>query len=347
MAVSALHCPPGVGASTGRGRPQAAATEGTGAAGELNLKRMRTPTDLVRLSERQRGVVSRAQARAAGLSAKAIQHRIEYGVWQPVLPRVYATFSGPVPFATRMWAAVLYAGTGAVVSHASAAHAIGWSATPDLVDVIVPVERRVREQPSLRIHRCSLEPHDIAHVRRLPATAPMRTVLDLLSGARTADDALGIAANAVGSRRVSAQRLLAGLRERPNARHRAVLLDALQDVAGGSDSILEVKFAQLLRRHGLPLGVRQQRMRHGERTIRVDMAWPGLVVELDGLLGHAHYGGRFRDAGRDNGHALAGRSVLRFGWSDVTTDACTVAAQVAALLGTTKRRCGPGCAART
>jgi very-short-patch-repair endonuclease len=243
-----------------------------------------------------------------------------------------------------MWAAVLYAGAGAVVSHATAAHAIGWSATPEVVDVIVPVARRVRDQPSLRIHRCSLEPHDIAHVRRLPSTAPMRTVLDLMCGARTADDALGIAANSVGSRRVSAHRLVAGLRDRPNARHRAVLLDALQDVAAGSDSILEVKFAQLLRRHGLAPGTRQQRMRHGERTIRVDMAWPGLVVELDGLLGHAHYAGRFRDAGRDNAHTLAGRSVLRFGWSDVTTNGCKVAAQVAALLGTTRRRCGPECA---
>ena len=67
--------------------------------------------------------------------------------------------------------------------------------------------------------------------------------------------------------------------------------------------------------------------------MRVDMAYAQLVIELDGRLGHDSAAGVWRDMERDNQHALSGRTVLRFGWSDVVDRPCGVAKQVAAALG--------------
>jgi hypothetical protein len=47
--------------------------------------------------EKQRGVVSRDQAIAAGLSRHVIAGRIESGQWQRLHHGVFAAFSGPVP----------------------------------------------------------------------------------------------------------------------------------------------------------------------------------------------------------------------------------------------------------
>ena len=61
--------------------------------------------------------------------------------------------------------------------------------------------------------------------------------------------------------------------------------------------------------------------------IDVDYALFGLLVELDGLLGHEGLG-RFRDMDRDNRHALIGALTLRYGWFDVADRPCGVAWQV-------------------
>jgi hypothetical protein len=300
------------------------------------------PPELARVASRQAGVVSRRQL-AGRLNDASVRHRLRSADWQHLFPGTYATFTGPVPPLARMWAAVLYAGAGAVVSRETAAHAYRWQGAPALVDVSIPTGRRVREQPGLRIHRTALPAYDIATVQRLPATSPNRTVLDLAVSAATVDAALGLIADAVGGRRVSAEVLAHRIHEAQRFRWRQPVLDALADVADGSNSLLELRFAQLLRLHGLPVGVRQRRVQQQGRTVRVDMAWEGVVAELDGLLGHNRYADRHRDMQRDNGHVLADARVLRYGWSDVVTRPCDVAAQVAAVLRVTARHCGPTC----
>jgi hypothetical protein len=57
----------------------------------------------------------------------------------------------------------------------------------------------------------------------------------------------------------------------------------------------------------------------------------GLLVELDGRLGHEG-AGRFRDMERDNRFVLGGLTTLRYGWFDVVDHPCLVAAQVGQML---------------
>jgi very-short-patch-repair endonuclease len=58
----------------------------------------------------------------------------------------------------------------------------------------------------------------------------------------------------------------------------------------------------------------------------------GVVVELDGRAAHPDET-RWRDMARDNASVVDGRRVLRYGWADVASQPCEVAAQVATVLG--------------
>jgi very-short-patch-repair endonuclease len=72
-----------------------------------------------------------------------------------------------------------------------------------------------------------------------------------------------------------------------------------------------------------------------------------VAVETDGAAAHPEEA-RWRDIARDNAAAANGLVTLRYSWSDVTTRACHVAAEVAAVLSTrgwpgTPASCGPAC----
>lgn len=306
---------------------------------------MRPLPALTELAANQASVVSRVQCARAGLTPAAIEHRLAVGVWQPVHPRVYATTNGTMPADGALWAALLYAGDGAVISHASAGAVHGWPVpTEEMVHVTVPRERRPRKQPGLDIRRASVSAEDIVWKRGLPVTSPERTVVDLLGSCDSVDDALALVSRAVQTRTTTAAKLGKRITTARSAKWRTASLDALADVAAGSHSRLELAFAGLLRQHGLPLGRRQARVAVGSRTTYVDMAYGDtVVVELDGRLGHDSATDIWRDMERDNASALAGRTVLRFGWADVHRRPCGVAGQVGAVLKVQLARCGDRC----
>ena len=64
----------------------------------------------------QEGVLARGQGLRPGLTEDAWQWRLDLGRWRTVLPGVAVTHSGPVEERQRCWAALLYAGEGAVLS---------------------------------------------------------------------------------------------------------------------------------------------------------------------------------------------------------------------------------------
>jgi hypothetical protein len=105
----------------------------------------------------------------------------------------------------------------------------------------------------------------------------------------------------------------------------------LGDVGTGAHSALELRYLrQVERPHGLPTGRRQNR----SDALHVrDVVYEqfGLVVELDGRLGHEGMG-RFRDMNRDNLATVSGELTLRYGHIDVTGSPCSVAEQVGAVL---------------
>jgi very-short-patch-repair endonuclease len=301
-------------------------------------------------------VVSRQQARDAGWPEGTIDARLRSGAWQRLHRGAYATFTGDLSREAKLWAAVLWAGPGAALSHETAAEVHRLVDKPSQqIHVTVPAERHPGRRRKIRgvvIHRSRCLRPQWQPPWQLPRTTVEDTVLDLVAGARTFDDAYAWISAAVGRRLTSPESLTKALVARSRIRWRDWITAALQDAAGGVHSPLERNYVHGVERaHGLPTARRQVKRRHGSGTRYLDNLYEeyDVCVELDGEAAHPAEG-RWRDTRRDNANLVQGTQSLRYGWPDATENRCQTAAQVAAVLRAhgwkgALRRCGPACRA--
>lgn len=269
---------------------------------------------------------------------------------------VYATFTGDLSRAAKLWAAVLWAGPGAALSHETAAEIHGLIDRPiGPIHVSVPAERHPGRRRKIRgviVHRSRCLVLQWQPPWRLPRTTVDDTVLDLVAKARTFDDAYAWISRAIGRRLTSPQSLSRALVRRSRIRWRAWIAGASQDAADGVHSPLERNYVYGVERaHGLPTARRQAKRRHGSGTRYLDNLYEEyhLCVELDGLASHPAEG-RWRDTHRDNANRVQGTETLRYGWPDTTENRCRTAAEIASVLRRqgwkgTLRPCGPSCRA--
>jgi hypothetical protein len=301
-------------------------------------------------AERQAWVVTTRQAAEAGLGRGAVLWRRQSGRWQRLYRGVYATFSGQPARDAVLWAAVLYAGPDALLSHQTAAEVASLIDKPSqLVHVTVPAERRVSRAPGIVVHRSAHAIDRLHPVRLPPQTRVEETVLDLVDQAGSLDDAADWVTRALGRRLTTQDRLRAALAQRARLRWRRELTELLSPDLAGLMSVLERRYQRdVERRHGLPAGARQVRARRGDRTEYRDVLYEeyATCVELDGRLAHPSEQ-RWRDVRRDNAVAADGGVTLRYGWLDVTTSSCQTAAEVDRALRSRGfpggRPCGPAC----
>ncbi|MCO6008370.1 hypothetical protein NE236_25665 [Actinoallomurus purpureus] len=306
---------------------------------------------LEQILARQGGAIARWQALACGLTDGVLRARVRGGRWQRVFAGVYAAFSGPLPRATLLWAVVLRAGRGAVLSHRTAAEIDGLADDiRDPIHVTAPDDRHLWPIPGVRVHY-SIRLDDARHPARLPPrTTIEETVIDLAVSARGLDEAMGWPGRACQRRLTTPDRLLVALAKRKKARWRSELTAVLSDVEDGASTLLEIRFVRDVERaHGLPPSAKQVRLLRGGRVTYEDARSEayGVVIELDGLAAHP-FAERHRDMRRDNATVRAGRAPLRYGWGDVTEHPCLVAAEIADVYrrrGWTgaPRPCGPSC----
>jgi hypothetical protein len=315
-------------------------------------------------------VLTRSQARTAGLSDRIIDGLLTRGHWQRLHRGVYAAFSGPPPARALMRAALLRAGPAAVLSHQTAALLWSLMLPPDRADgdsrsgsaysgLTTPIHLTVSSGSPARPTAGVIVHYSGRLARaRHPALDPPRTrleetVLDLAAAALSADDAVSWLLQACGSRRTTPGRLAAALGERGRMRWRREVERALDPANSGVHSPLEYRYVRYVERpHGLPAGTRQRlHLDGGSRRQYADVEYDGYatIVELDGRAAHPE-SSRLTDARRDNANLVDGRVTLRYGWADVSEHGCEVAAQVAATLrqrgwGGRLRSCGPGCRA--
>ena len=302
------------------------------------------------LAEAQLGVLARAQCLALGMTSDAIRWMLHSRRWQRVHQGVYATHVGPLDWRARVSAALLYCGEGAVASHRTAARLHGLAdQDPDGIEVLIPANRRVTVPRQVAVVTCADVASRTASSQWPSRTTVEDTVLDMAERG-DADNAIAWLSKACQRRRTTAARLAEALDRRTRYRWRELLVDALSDVADGVESVLEYRYVRRVERpHGLPEARRQRVVLTGGRRRRTDNDYEpyGVVVELDGRLGHEGEG-IFRDRTRDNVTTVSGKVSLRFGWADVDGQACEVAHDVAGLLWSRGWRgelksCGAGC----
>ncbi|NHC13695.1 hypothetical protein [Motilibacter deserti] len=308
-------------------------------------------TWLMQVAQKQGCVISRGQALQV-LSTDALDWRLESGRWRTVHRAVYCVDQGPLTPLGEIWAAVLACGRGATASHGSAAWLWGLlDAPPAQPTIVIPADRRIAPPAGVHVRRSKLL-HGSTH----PSAAPRRTrlehtVLDLAATARTLDDALALVAQAVQRRLTTPERLRDAASRHGRFHRRRDVLGVLDDVAAGAHTLLELRYLRdVERRHGLPTGRRQAREVVSVATVYRDVDYEdyGVLIELDGRLGHSRPQDIWRDMARDNAVTLGARATLRYGYPDVTGRPCEVAKQVGTLLiarGWTGpiRRCGATC----
>lgn len=173
----------------------------------------------------QEGVVSRKQALDAGLTPAQIKHRIQSERWVQLYAGVYSVFTGPPAPDARRWAAVLWGGAGAVLSHESAADVHGLFDGPPSAEyhISVPLNRRVREVPGVTIHLSKHVAGLTFPAGALPATSPEDTVLDLTAAAASFDSARTWARLALDRGATTGEKLRAAMAARKKLRWRSEL----------------------------------------------------------------------------------------------------------------------------
>jgi hypothetical protein len=118
----------------------------------------------------------------------------------------------------------------------------------------------------------------------------------------------------------------------------SALRGALDDWVLGDvqpDSALEVMFARLVDRAGLPMPKFQYPVHDGDRIVaRVDACWPEhwLIAEVDGLHAHSTADAFQRDLARQNVLVGLGYRPLRFTWPNIVRRPDSVARELAGFL---------------
>jgi len=208
-------------------------------------------------------------------------------------------------------AAVLACGSGAVLSHRSAAALWGFgNEHPNYIDVSVtrPSEARLT---GVRCHRRPSLPSSEVDLRlNIPLTQPVRTFLDLatVTGPKTLERAINEADKLDV---IDADSLRKALDDHPGQPGICLLRHVLDEHTFRlSDDELERLFRPLATASGLPVPL----TKHMLGKFEVDFYWPdlGLVVETDGWRYHRTPSAQTRDALRFQVHVANGLTPLRF-----------------------------------
>jgi hypothetical protein len=260
-------------------------------------------------AERQAGRVSRAQLSALGVGRGAIELWIDRQLLVRVLPRVYGLGHLAPSREGDLWAAILYAGPNAAVSHATAAQWRGLiDYAPDAIEVSTP--RRVDSLPGIRVY--GRRPVERWLHRGVSVTSIAQTAVDL---AAVADFKLVRKALARLDFRheldVAAIEATCGW-GKPGSRALRRALAVHQPRLARTNGPLEYDFFEWCERWQVPLPLVNERL-HG---VLVDAYWPDrkVVVELDGGDNHSSAAQRRRDKANDlmlRAHRL---TVLRYDW---------------------------------
>jgi hypothetical protein len=288
-----------------------------------------------------RTVLARNDLARLGVAETHLRARISAARWQ-LVGKAVVRHNGSLTRDEQWEVAVINVGPRALLTAFTAAERAGLTGWErDQIHVLAPRAHSRLEVPglSIRLHQArrwlaaneSSEPP----VDRPTPCQPLAPAL--LRAAKTFSSgrpACGIVAAAIQQGLVTPASMTDVLRVSIRTKHRAVLLAAVADMAGGSQALSEIDFVLLCRAQGLPEPVRQlvRRDSNGRRRY-LDASWRRasdgrlVVAEVDGAL-HLSQKRWWDDQLRQNELSLADALVLRFPSVIVRTEPALVGAQL-------------------
>lgn len=282
------------------------------------------------LAAHQRGVVTRAQLLALGVTEHAVEYRLARGRLHAVHRGVYLVGHAAAPPLARETAAILACGEGVVLSHLAAGAL--WQLIPprppgEAVDVTTAI-RSCRSRRGIRVHRVTaLDPRDVSWRRGLTVTAPARTVVDL-AAALTLGETEQAFAEAQALRLVSPKSVEAAVERAPGRSGVAAIKALLRFDAGPAwtRSKAERRMLALIRAAGLPEP--EVNARVGRYT--VDFLWrrERLVLEVDGKDFHSSGTAFERDRRKGTALVAMGLRVMRTTWRQILNEALVLVIQI-------------------
>lgn len=285
--------------------------------------------DVIKTMQQQQGLVTRAQALDAGLTARQIERRVSSGRWVLVTRGVYRHAATPATPLVRMLAA--WMAYGGMASHRSAAALHGVDGYRlDVVELSVTPGsgrggRNGRKVHGVRFHQ-SIQLGLAKPVERegILVTGLARTVLDVAAVVprRRLDRTIDAVLRDGQLRLSDLWGVLAShaRRGRPGC---AALRASLEDRFGDERVPLSEwsrMVAELLAGAGLDYPALEHRVHdaRGDFVAQVDLAYPShrVAIELDSARWHDNRESFVDDRRRRNEITVAGWDVLNFTWGD-------------------------------
>ncbi len=294
-------------------------------------------SEIAGIAEQQHGLISLEQLRSLGMDRGTAYWRAKVGALHPIHHGVYAVGHALLTPRKRQMAAVLACGSGAVLSHRSAAAL--WGLREDrrsLIDVTAP-NRRGRIPKEIDAHRDgSLTPVDRTVLHGIPCTSVPRTLLDLaavlpvweLRKAISEAEVLRVLDHS------TVRRLIKRSRGRRGVARLRMLMDDIHPETKRTRSEMERLFLSMCERAGLPRPEVNVTLNVGGRRLKPDFLWrdAGLIVEADSRRYHDTDTAFQSDRRREQRLQLAGWRVTRCTWEQIEREPRPLSETIGALL---------------
>ncbi|MBV9805077.1 MAG: type IV toxin-antitoxin system AbiEi family antitoxin domain-containing protein [Solirubrobacterales bacterium] len=279
---------------------------------------------VARIASRQWGLITWAQLAGLGTARSTVAEWSREGYLHRIHPRVYAVGHAAGGRETELAAALLYAGPGAMLSHATA---LWWHGLLDKLPrpLQVTTPRRCQSLSGVRVY--GRRTHERILHKGLPTTTVEQAVLDFAATAPL-ERVRHVLANADYHQvlDVAALQVIAG-NGRAGSPKLKMALKRHEPKLARTRSPLERLFLPLCEKYGVPLPDDVNVLVAG---ILVDAVWwrQKLVVELDGRNNHSSWAQIQRDRSNEMRLRAAGFDTLRYGTAQVQEQPELVAGDV-------------------
>jgi very-short-patch-repair endonuclease len=298
---------------------------------------------------KQQHVIGRGQALACGMTEGALRHRTAPGGrWRRLLPGVYLAATGLPTMVQLEVAALLYAGSGSVITGAAALRHQGLRAPrTERITVLIPAGRAVRSVSFVQVWRTTRMPPVFLEDGPVRVALPPRAAADAARSLTGLRDVRAVIADAVQKNQCPAF-LLAEELDSGSTSGSALPRRVLAEISEGIRSVAEAEFRDLIRRARLPMPLFNAGIYAGQEFVAIaDAWWPdaGVVAEVDSREWHLSPADWENTMKRHAAMTAHGILVLHFTPSQIRRDEATVAADLRSAIAAGRGR--PPLALRT